>query len=70
MLIIENRRTFVLVCSTLVVESKQVCCQAWALFFWEADHLGFVSKNGTVFGMRDIPLVCFLSLLRFLRKLS
>jgi len=60
----------VLVCSTPGVESKQAYYQAWGLFFWEVDHLGVVSKIDSVLGSRNIPLVCFLSLLIFLRKLS
>jgi hypothetical protein len=60
----------VLACSIPVVESKQVYCQAWDLFFWEAGHLQVVSTIIGKIESRDIPFVCFLSLLRFLRKLS
>jgi septum formation topological specificity factor MinE len=65
-----DRRTSVLVCSIPVDESKQVYCQAWDLFFWEAGHLRIVSTICSMFASHDIPFVCFLSLLKFLRKLS
>ena len=36
-------QTSVLACSIPVVESKQVYCLAWDLFFWEAGHLQVIS---------------------------
>lgn len=51
--------------------SKQACYLASALCVWEAGHLETVSilfKN--YHSAHYKPLVCFLSLLKFLRKLS